>query len=99
MKRLYDTSGHLKPELVQDVLNRARLGGKLPNVSKIRIAKFAEKFAEEMSMSKLEVGKVITPSEVKYLTRRIRQNKHDNLRDRDIQEFEDVILDLDASAR
>ena len=99
MKRLYDSSGHLKPELVQDVLSRARLGGKLPNVSEIRIEKFAEKFADEMSRSKLKVGKIITPSEVKYLTGRLRRNKHDNLRDRDIQDFEDIILDSDASAR
>lgn len=99
MKRLYDTTGHLRPELVHDVLRRAKLSGKLPNVSEIRMKQFAEKFAEELSHSESKVGKIITPNEVKYLTRKLRQNKHDGLRDRDIQNFEDIILNQDAEVR
>ncbi|MEA2089046.1 MAG: hypothetical protein U9O55_04405 [Patescibacteria group bacterium] len=99
MKRLYDTKGHLKQELVQDALNKARLGGRLPNLSEIRIEKFAEKFTDELNKSRIKVGKLVTKDEVEYVTSRMRRDKHDGLRDKDIQALEEIILDPDANVR
>lgn len=99
MKRLYDTKGHLKQELVEDVLNKARLGGKLPNISEIRMKQFAEKFTDELSKSRLKVGELVTKDEVGYVTKKMRRYKHDGLMDEDIQALEEVILDSDAHAR
>lgn len=99
MKRLYDTKGYLKKELVQDVLNKARLGGKLPNISKIGIKEFAKKFTDELSRSKPKIGEIVTRDEVGYVTERMRRYKHDGLMDKDIKAFEEVILDSDAHAR
>ena len=99
MKRLYDTKGHLKPELVHDVLNKARLGGKLPNISEISMKRFGEKLAEKLYKFEPIVGKQVTTDEVKFLIRKLVRDKHDGLMDKDIQTLEEVILDPDAESR
>ncbi len=95
MRKLYDASGHIKVDLIEDALINAKNEGKLPNVPRSKIKYFVEELEEKMKEFRSKVGSQITKSEMKFLLKELRYNKSDNILDSELRVIEKVLLDKD----
>ncbi|MCK5084323.1 MAG: hypothetical protein KAQ64_01575 [Candidatus Pacebacteria bacterium] len=94
-KKLYNTSGNIKLDLIEKALKEARREGNLPNVPSSDIRHFIESLEEEMEKYKSKVGTQINRREMKFLFKRMMLNSHDKITDRELGIIEEILLDKD----
>lgn len=93
MQKLYDSSGHIKVDLIEKALKRAKYEGKLPNVSSFKIEKFMKSLEEEIEESMSRVGHQINKHEMEFLFKELTRRHHDNVTKEELEVIEGILLD------
>ncbi|MEA2098256.1 MAG: hypothetical protein U9P70_04275 [Patescibacteria group bacterium] len=94
MKKLYNTSGHIKLNLIEKALREAKREGDLPNVPSSDIKHFIESLEEEIENFP-KVGKQINKKEMEFLFKQMLRNKTDKITDKELRIIGEIILDKD----
>ncbi|MCK4592074.1 hypothetical protein KAT63_01375 [Candidatus Parcubacteria bacterium] len=95
MKKLYNTSGHIKLNLIEKALKKAKREGDLPNVPSSDIKHFIESLEEEMEKFKSRVGTQINKREMEFLFKQLMLNSNDKITDSELRVIEEILLDKD----
>ena len=93
MKKLYNTSGHIKFDLIEKALKKAKREGDLPNVPSSDIRHFIESLEEEMEKFKSKVGTQINKREMEFLFKQLMLNSNDKITDSELRVIEEIMLD------
>lgn len=95
MQKLYDASGHIKVDMIEKALHRAKLEGKLPNFPSSKIKYFMESLQKEIGESKSNVGNTINKKEMEYLFKGLMREDYDKITDSELKIIESILLDED----
>ncbi len=95
MQKLYDGSGHIKIDMIEKALRRAKLKGKLPNFPSSKIKYFMDSLRKEIEESKLKVGNKINKNEMEYLFKGLMREDYDKITDNELKIIENILLDED----
>ena len=93
-KKLWNSSGHIKLNLIEKALKEAKREGDLPNVQSSDISHFIESLEEEIKNFP-KVGKQISKKEMEFLFKQMMKNSHDKITDKELDIIGEIILDKD----
>ncbi len=95
MQKLYDASGHIKIEKIEEFLRRAKRKEDLRGVPSEDIDDFMDSFREEMENFKSRVGSQISKSELEFLFRQLEKNHSDKISPSELRKIEEILLNDD----
>jgi len=98
MKKLYDSNGNIKLDLIKDALQNAKKKGDLPNVPSFDIKYFIESLEQEIEKFP-KVGEKINKHEMEFLLKQMIRNKHDKITDKELQVIGKILLDNDFNIK
>jgi len=99
MKKLYDSTGHIKIDAIEKALYEAKRRGELPNVPSHKIKYFIEGLEEEIKEHHGRVGNRISKREVEFLLKELMREKNDHVTDSELRTIESIITDKDFQIR